>query len=406
MSGAMTVEELEHEEPQAQTGPTRHAKIMRGVVTPVFGLIAVACIVLGVLNATIWRPSTDITANAEVSGTRYIVTDPGVLGLVDDRVSLSVDGADDAVSVCVAVGSAKDVTGWVSGNPYVRVTGMSDWTALSTSRAAAQGESLAGEGDVAFADSDMWTSVQCGDGAVSVDVTDEDSSQVALVDLGADDADADVSMHWIRQSVPDFAMPFYFAGGICVVLAVLSATVFAMSPQRRRKRAAVAGAADDAAESAVAETAVEGVEGAGTVGAAAGAAESAVAAARPRRRRRHARHGGGQATPAAESAESASETPDERAGTSSPLIIDPAARNLVADQAAQSGAPAADEPADIFAAAGVTTPGDSPAGTDSADDVAEASTSVISQDELAAYFARFAQESAESTAGDGTKEEE
>lgn len=396
MSGAMTVEELEHEEPQAQTGPTRHAKIMRGVVTPVFGLIAVACIVLGVLNATIWRPSTDITANAEVSGTRYIVTDPGVLGLVDDRVSLSVDGADDAVSVCVAVGSAKDVTGWVSGNPYVRVTGMSDWTALSTSRAAAQGESLAGEGDVAFADSDMWTSVQCGDGAVSVDVTDEDSSQVALVDLGADDADADVSMHWIRQSVPDFAMPFYFAGGICVVLAVLSATVFAMSPQRRRKRAAVAGAADDAAESAVAETAVEGAEGAGTVGAAA-------VAARPRRRRRHARHGGGQATPAAESA---SETPDERAGTSSPLIIDPAARNLVADQAARSGAPAADEPADIFAAAGVTTPGDSPAGTDSADDVAEASTSVISQDELAAYFARFAQESAESAAGDGTKEEE
>lgn len=396
MSGAMTVEELEHEEPQAQTGPTRHAKIMRGVVTPVFGLIAVACIVLGVLNATIWRPSTDITANAEVSGTRYIVTDPGVLGLVDDRVSLSVDGADDAVSVCVAVGSAKDVTGWVSGNSYVRVTGMSDWTALSTSRAAAQGESLAGEGDVAFADSDMWASVQCGDGAVSVDVTDEDSSQVALVDLGADDADADVSMHWIRQSVPDFAMPFYFAGGICVVLAVLSATVFAMSPQRRRKRAAVAGAAggaDGTAESAVAE-------GAGTVGAA------AVAAARPRRRRRHARHGGGQATPAVEGAESASETPDERAGTSSPLIIDPAARNLVADQAAQSGVPAADEPADIFAAAGVTTPGDSPAGTDSADDVAEASTSVISQDELAAYFARFAQESAESVAGDGTKEEE
>ena len=76
--------------------------------------------------------------------------------------------------------------------------------------------------------------------------TDEDASRVALVDLGEDDASATVTMDWVRQSVPDFAMPFYFAGGICVVLAVLCASVFAMSPHKRRK--AVSEAAEAEAE--------------------------------------------------------------------------------------------------------------------------------------------------------------
>lgn len=231
----MTVEEREQEEPQTPAGPTRHAKIMRGVVTPIFGLIAVACVVLGVLNATIWKPSREIVATATVSGTRYVVTDPGVLGLVDDRVSMTVESDDDEATVCVAEGSMKDITGWISGNPYVRVTGLSEWTALSVTDAEAQGSDLSGEGDVAFADSDMWTTVSCDTGAVTLKTTDEDASRVALVDLGEDDASATVTMDWVRQSVPDFAMPFYFAGGICVVLAVLCASVFAMSPHKRRK---------------------------------------------------------------------------------------------------------------------------------------------------------------------------
>ncbi|MBM6687130.1 hypothetical protein H9X89_16395, partial [Faecalicatena contorta] len=87
--------------------------------------------VLGVLNATIWQPSREIVATATVSGTRYVVTDPGVLGLVDDRVSMTVKSKNAEATVCVAEGSMKDITGWISGNPYVRVTGLSDWTALS-----------------------------------------------------------------------------------------------------------------------------------------------------------------------------------------------------------------------------------------------------------------------------------
>ena len=65
----------------------------------------------------------------------------------------------------------KDITGWISGNPYVRVTGLSEWTALSVTDAEAQGSDLSGEGDVAFADSDMWTTVSCDTGAVTLKTT-------------------------------------------------------------------------------------------------------------------------------------------------------------------------------------------------------------------------------------------
>lgn len=43
----MTVLQEEQEKPQIETGPTRHAKIMRGIVTPIFGLLAIACVVFG-----------------------------------------------------------------------------------------------------------------------------------------------------------------------------------------------------------------------------------------------------------------------------------------------------------------------------------------------------------------------
>ena len=334
----MTVEEREQEEPQTPAGPTRHAKIMRGVVTPIFGLIAVACVVLGVLNATIWKPSREIVATATVSGTRYVVTDPGVLGLVDDRVSMTVKSKNAEATVCVAEGSMKDITGWISGNPYVRVTGLSEWTALSVTDAEAQGSDLSGEGDVAFADSDMWTAVSCDTGAVTLKTTDEDASRVALVDLGEDDVSATVTMDWVRQSVPDFAMPFYFAGGICVVLAVLCASVFAMSPHKRRK--AVSEAAEAEAE--------EPTDGMGP--------GNAVAEPESRRARRR-RHGRGRTVEQVE--------PSEVEG---PNIVDPAARNLVSDQMRSS--------------------------EQSGDEGAGEQTSVISPDELAAYFARLAQESA------------
>lgn len=364
------------------TQPTKRAKIMRGIVTPIFGLLAVACIVLGVLNATEWKPNTSVTASASVSGGRYIVTDPGVLPLVDKQTKLTVSASGSSADICVVVGSAKDVAGWIAGESYTRITGLTDWATLSIDKAQEQGNPDTSEGQVAIEDSDMWLSAKCGTREVSMNVTEKDlgpdEANVALIDLGAKKS-ADVSMHWTRTTVPDFAMPFYLCAVLFAILAVLSASVFAMSPQKRRHRATL-----EAVEAAQEELAADAPSPWAT--ATLSAIPAAAPAASRRARRRHALR----------RAESQAEG-DAVEQPSTPSIVDPSARNMVTEHAANDGL-------NTIADAAADTANTADAANNRKSSDAGETTSVITQDELQAYFARLAQEAAESNNNEGSKE--
>lgn len=336
-------------EPSAEKKARHHARLMRGVVTPILGLLAVASIGLGLMNATEWKPSRTITAQTQVSGSRYVVTDPGVSGLVDDdvKVNVSVGGAE---KVCIASTSAKDATGWLSGETYTRVTGLQDWSTLSTVKAtgdtSASADAAAEEQTgVDFKDSDMWRAVTCDERNVETEINAKDSSDVLLIDLGKKQ-NADVSLTWTRKTLPDFAMPFYFVGGLLAFGAVLTASVFAMPPHRRRNKRVVSGMAGQ-----LEEQEQQPIEEVSVKDAVAGSLSGLASAFKPRSRRSR-RH--------------AAVSDDEIA---QPTVVDPSARNLVAD------------------AAGDTEVDDESVGEE---------TSVISADELQAYFARLAQESGES----------
>lgn len=336
-------------EPSAEKKARHHARLMRGVVTPILGLLAVASIGLGLMNATEWKPSRTITAQTQVSGSRYVVTDPGVSGLVDDdvKVNVSVGGAE---KVCIASTSAKDATGWLSGETYTRVTGLQDWSTLSTERVAGNANASAdaaaeGSTEVDFKDSDMWRAVTCDERNVETEINAKDSSDVLLIDLGKKQ-NADVSLTWTRKTLPDFAMPFYFVGGLLAFGAVLTASVFAMPPHRRRNKRVVSGMAGQ-----LEEQEQQPIEEVSVKDAVAGSLSGLASAFKPRSRRSR-RH--------------AAVSDDEIA---QPTVVDPSARNLVAD------------------AAGDTEVDDESVGEE---------TSVISADELQAYFARLAQESGES----------
>ena len=157
----------------------------------------------------------------------------------------------------------------------------------------------------------------------------------------------------------DFAMPFYLSGGLLAVLAVLCASVFAMPPHKRRKRMVEGMASAVIEEEAPASIAVSGKPD----------------GASRRNRRRHATH---RRSGRASSQSSQSEA------TETPVIIDPSSRNLVADQ--QTGAESGAEP-----------------GLSAGDNE---STSVITPDELQAYFSRLAQEvnTGDDSADDGQEE--
>lgn len=341
-------------EPNAEKKARRHAVLMRGVVTPILGLLAVAAIGLGIMNATEWKPSRTITAQTQVSGSRYVVTDPGVAGLVDSDVRVKVLSGGSG-KVCVAAASAKDAAGWLSGERYVRLTGLDNWQTLGTEKAGSSSGQNAGTSQdgtvegVDFKDSDMWHAVTCDTKSVEFESNVKNDSTVLLVDLG-EKQNADISFTWTRKTLPDFATPFYFVGGLLAVGAVLTASVFAMPPHRRRHRMVMgtAGQLDEHTD----QQAEEPVEEVSIREALTGSMSSLAAAFKPSKRggRRHAAAAGED--------------------VEQPTVIDPSARNLVADAA---GAAADDD--------------DMSVGEE---------TSVISADELQAYFARLAQESDES----------
>ena len=181
------------------------------------------------------------------------------------------------------------------------------------------------------------------------------SDVLAVTDV----TNAKVQLHWVRSEVPDFAMPFYLSGGLLAVLAVLCASVFAMPPHKRRKRMVEGKASAVIEEEAPASIAVSGKPD----------------GASRRNRRRHATH---RRSGRASSQSSQSEA------TETPVIIDPSSRNLVADQ--QTGAESGAEP-----------------GLSAGDNE---STSVITPDELQAYFSRLAQEvnTGDDSADDGQEE--
>ena len=228
----------QREQTRTKKEPTRHAKIMRGVVTPIFGLLAVACIVFGILNQTIWQPNPQITATAPVRNTQYLLIDQGVANLVDKNVRIEAASPSATANdgVCMALTSPKDAAGWLAGQSYERITGLSNWSTLSYAEQGAQGEANTSDADVAFKDSNMWKEVNCGAGKASLDLKNASDTDVVLADFGQKVSDGSLEMHWTRHDIPNFSIPWYFAGGLCAVLAVLCASVFAMDMSARRKK--------------------------------------------------------------------------------------------------------------------------------------------------------------------------
>ncbi|BDR53667.1 hypothetical protein KIM372_15740 [Bombiscardovia nodaiensis] len=351
--------------------PTRRAKIMRGVVTPIFGLLAVACIVFGVLNATVWKPSDQVNAQAQVQSA-YVVTDPGVLSLVDETVTVSaaLEGPSgssstsaDEQQICIAIASAQDATGWLAGQTYQRIKGLDSWTQLATAPEKVAGKSADPSQEVDFRHSDMWQQVKCGSSSVSVTAHTQQSGQVALISLAAagegkqgehmkaseQKPDIKVNMRWSRRNLPNFAMPFYFVGALLAVLAVLSASIFAMDPSKRRKSQEQGQELPEQPEVTIAQAF-------GSVLPSFGRHKSGS--------ERHLRHGASQ----------------ESAAGAGPKIVDVHSKNMVADQQAAHG-------------------GDAQAASEEADGEEDGEGAGASSNPLQAYLKRLAHE----VAGDSPK---
>jgi hypothetical protein len=384
--------------------PTRRAVLMRGVVTPIFGLLAVLFIVLGILNATIWKPSATVVARASVSGSRYVVTDPGVLKMVgsDAEVTVALHGRKtEDQRVCMASATAKDVAGWTADSSYARVTGLKDWSTLTVKDAQAnQGKASSTNGtDVPFAKSDMWRQVACGKANAHLSLEGLTDDEVVIVDTHSIEKTVEqpskaptsgtssdikasspvqVSVRWTRHDLPDYSMPLYVVAGVFVVLAVLSASVFAMDLKWFGRKGRSARNAEPGQTEEV--TIAQALQGTFEV------LRSSLHGNRRKPRRAHAVAKDGDRS---ESAPSQS--------WNSPQVVNPSARNMVAELQTQTGSESkGSDGVDGSHAVGTQDADEAQvsavSGQSQADTDQEAPTMVYSMDDFAQYYARLAQE--------------
>lgn len=235
----------EPEKAAKQRKPIRRSTLMRAIVAPIFTLVAVVMLVFGILNATTWKPIENVRVTTPQVSTRYLTTTAGVLQIIDDEVSISVQSTDPQADLCAEVARQADVSGWLSGIPYTRVTDMSSWHDLSVQSAqSGDVDDNTNMEAISFKGSDLWNQATCGTGSVNIPMQSYDPRDVLIVASDASevsllsDASAPytLTLGWHREDVPNYAMPFFVVAALFFILAILSATVFARESKRARRR--------------------------------------------------------------------------------------------------------------------------------------------------------------------------
>lgn len=218
-----------------------------GVVLVLAGLGGAA---LGVASATVWREADTVVATGRPAGDgTLVVTDPGVLGLVNSDVTVTATGPDDQ-PITLAVGREADVLGWVGDDAYTRITGLTDWETLGTAAVAAGAAEEEAEGEAAEeepavgpnpAGSDMWVAEASDTGSATLRWSDTPGRWVLLAAGVGEGAQAPtLELTWPRTVTTPYLWPGVGGGAVLVVVGLL-VLLAARRRSRTEKPAAPAG---------------------------------------------------------------------------------------------------------------------------------------------------------------------
>ncbi|WP_455122332.1 hypothetical protein [Scardovia wiggsiae] len=226
-----------HREEPRKTRKSTRKFIARYILAPFFAVAAVIALVAGILFSTVWGPRHTLSARAENLNTNIVYTADGVANISGSRLTVKVTGRT-GTEVCVAVANARDISEWAASEKHTVLTGLASWSSLSS---RVEGGTAAQSSMDTFRSSDLWQSVTCNQGSVTVNVPDSDGKAVIA---GSSRPISSVTMDWVRLTPANFSRPWYIAAGVCAVLAILSATILAAF--KRRPKAKRNLAADDA----------------------------------------------------------------------------------------------------------------------------------------------------------------
>ena len=178
--------------------------MIRRIVSVIATILGLVVIALAVCSATIWRPSTTVQATlAQTPDQHYVLTEPGVLGLVDPSVTITATAEGQPVFLAVAY--TVDAKAWLADDPYLSVTGLTDWNTLSatpvTERCETADPASAAPTQTASPGADATAATQAPTGGATDGATADSAGSgggcTTLADSNADPSQADL---WLKTA--------------------------------------------------------------------------------------------------------------------------------------------------------------------------------------------------------------
>ena len=217
----------------------------RYVAASSMGVVALVCVLVGLLGVTVLRPPTHQVSSV-VSPTDLIMTRGNVLSIVKDDVTVTATSKSGA-PVTLSIGTTQDVKGWIGDAAYTEVIGVeSDRTKLKAESHDAIGPSRvpsptpaqsgvqsgvqSGAQPLAepssadlvqqLASSDMWFKQASGEGTVSLDLENVPSGRSALAASAAGPDDLTLTLTWKVEQTNTLAIIAFLAACVFALIAL------------------------------------------------------------------------------------------------------------------------------------------------------------------------------------------
>ena len=217
----------------------------RYVAASSMGVVALVCVLVGLLGVTVLRPPTHQVSSV-VSSTDLIMTRGNVLSIVKDDVTVTATSKSGA-PVTLSIGTTQDVKGWIGDAAYTEVIGVeSDRTKLKAESHDAIGQSRvpsptpaqsgaqsgvqSGAQPLAepssadlvqqLASSDMWFKQASGEGTVSLELENVPSGRSALAASAAGPNDLTLTLTWKVEQTNTLAIVAFLAACIFALIAL------------------------------------------------------------------------------------------------------------------------------------------------------------------------------------------
>ena len=216
------------------------------------GVVALVCVLVGLLGVTVLRPPTQQVSTVE-SATDLIMTRDNVLSIVKDDVTVTATSKSGA-PVTLVIGTSQDAKGWIGNAAYTEVIGVeADRTKLKAESHAANGTGMVNPGATSQADnqsgaqanaqnavqsgaqpiddptsaqltdqlakSPMWFKQESGTGSVSLDLDNVPSGRSAVAASAGGPGDLTLTLTWQIEQVNLLAIVAFLAAAFFALLA-------------------------------------------------------------------------------------------------------------------------------------------------------------------------------------------